>query len=320
MTDIFLSYTERDRDAARRIAGVLSTTGWTVWWDRRIPAGETWRSVLEDALENMRCMVVLWSARSIESEWVYEEASEGRRQGKLVPVMIENVRPPAGFREIQAADLTAWDGSPDFDGLRMLLADLENLLGKPEGNVVTTAAAATAPTNPAEHLDTANVRGHPYDTTDLPGRVAPSGPGTRSWRMLWALAGALLLAGAVAYIGQSSRQQAAPPTESAAESAATRPDRSLPPSDPAPPTAILQPDASRHPIAAEDSPTALSSHPRTLPALTPAPTTPAPTTVVRRSDSTRLSSATCANWLARIQLGETLSETSQARFNKECRQ
>ncbi|MEO8411508.1 MAG: toll/interleukin-1 receptor domain-containing protein, partial [Propionivibrio sp.] len=74
MTDIFLSYTESDRDAARRIAGVLRTTGWTVWWDRRIPAGETWRSVLEDALENMRCMVVLWSARSIESEWVYEEA------------------------------------------------------------------------------------------------------------------------------------------------------------------------------------------------------------------------------------------------------
>lgn len=45
-------------------------------------------------------MVVLWSARSIESEWVYEEATEGRRQGKLVPVLIDAVRPPAGFREI----------------------------------------------------------------------------------------------------------------------------------------------------------------------------------------------------------------------------
>ena len=314
MTDIFLSYTERDRDTARRIAGVLSAAGWTVWWDRRIPAGETWRSVLEDALEHMRCMVVLWSAHSIESEWVYEEASEGRRQGKLVPVMIENVRPPAGFREIQAADLTAWDGSPDFDGLRMLLADLENLLGKPGDNVANKASAA--PASPAEHLDAAHEHGHPYDTTDLPGQVAPSGPGTRSRRMLWALAGALLLAGAVAYIGQASHQQAAPPTESAA----TRPDRSVPPSDPAPPTASLRPDASRHPIAAEDSPTALSSRPRTLPTLTPAPTTPAPTAVVRRSDSTRLSSATCANWLARIQLGETLSETSQARFDKECRQ
>lgn len=45
--------------------------------------------------------------------------------GKLIPIMIEAVRPPAGFREIQAADLTNWDGSREFEGLRMLLADLE---------------------------------------------------------------------------------------------------------------------------------------------------------------------------------------------------
>jgi hypothetical protein len=145
MTDIFLSYTERDRDTARRIAEALGSAGWTVWWDRRIPAGETWRTVLDHALEDMRCMVVLWSAKSIESEWVYEEASEGRRQRKLVPVMIENVRPPAGFREIQAADLSGWDGSPDFDGLRMLLADLENLLGKPASQATAQSGTADPP-------------------------------------------------------------------------------------------------------------------------------------------------------------------------------
>ena len=106
MADIFLSYTEKDRDVARRVAEMLGSVGWTVWWDRRIPAGGTWRSVLQHALEDMRCMVVLWSAHSVESEWVCEEATEGRRQGKLVPVLIEPVRPPAGFREIQAADLS----------------------------------------------------------------------------------------------------------------------------------------------------------------------------------------------------------------------
>lgn len=56
MTDIFLSDTESDRDTARRIAGVLGKTGWTVWRDRRIPAGETWRNVLEYAQEDMRGM------------------------------------------------------------------------------------------------------------------------------------------------------------------------------------------------------------------------------------------------------------------------
>jgi hypothetical protein len=45
---------------------------------------KTWRNVLEQVLQNMRCMVVLWSANSIKSEWVKEEAEEGKTQGKLV--------------------------------------------------------------------------------------------------------------------------------------------------------------------------------------------------------------------------------------------
>jgi hypothetical protein len=134
MADIFLSYTEKDRDAVRRLAESLQSAGWSVWWDRRIPAGLTWRSVLERELQHMRCMVVLWSQHSVASEWVCEEAAEGRQLGRLVPVLIQHVRPPAGFREIQAADLVDWDGSPDFLGLRRLVEDIERLIGKPDAS------------------------------------------------------------------------------------------------------------------------------------------------------------------------------------------
>jgi hypothetical protein len=296
MTDIFLSYTERDRDTARRIAGVLDAAGWSVWWDRRIPAGETWRSVLEHALEDMRCMVVLWSAKSIESEWVYEEASEGRRQGKLVPVMIENVRPPAGFREIQAADLTGWDGSTDFDGLRMLLSDLENLLGKPGTNAADESSSpARLPPRPAEARDDPDL---PYGTTELPGYSPPAALVTRPSWPRWALAGGLLMAIAAAGIGISSRQPAgpvAPPPESASR----QPERSVPP------------EVSRDSRAALEASALAPSHskPQTESAAT-----------TKRTDSTRQPSTRCADLLARIQLGETLSAASQSRFDKECRQ
>lgn len=315
MTDIFLSYTERDRDTARRVAEVLGSAGWSVWWDRRIPAGETWRSVLEHALEDMRCMVVLWSAKSIESEWVYEEASEGRRLGKLVPVMIENVRPPAGFREIQAADLTGWDGSPDFDGLRMLLADLENLLGKP------AARAADSPSStgrsPAGHAGAEHEPDLPYDTSDLPGRAIPATHDAKPRWPLWALAGGALLAAALATIGLSSRRQPVPVTP-AAESASRQAERIAPPAVPAavptapsPPTASVRPEVSRDSRAALEASTAPLSRSRAL---------PESSTATRRGDSTRPSSIRCADLLARIQLGETLSEASQSRFDKECRQ
>jgi hypothetical protein len=105
MADIFLSYANEDREAARAVAGLLESAGCTVWWDRRIPAGRTWRSMIEEALREMRCMVVLWSTHSVESDWVKEEAEEARARGRLIPVLIEPVKPPVGFRSIQAADL-----------------------------------------------------------------------------------------------------------------------------------------------------------------------------------------------------------------------
>nr|WP_315430795.1 toll/interleukin-1 receptor domain-containing protein [uncultured Albidiferax sp.] len=131
MADIFLSYNEKDRERVRSLAQTLETAGWSVWWDRRVPAGVTWRSLLEQELQDMRCMLVLWSTHSVKSEWVCEEATEGRLLGRLIPVFIDRVRPPAGFREVQAADLIGWDGSPGFPGLQQLLQDIAHKLGTP---------------------------------------------------------------------------------------------------------------------------------------------------------------------------------------------
>ena len=130
MADIFISYANEDRDRAAQLAAFLESAGWSVWWDRRIPAGRTWRAVLEEAVTDMRCMVVLWSEDSVKSPWVAEEAEEARRLGKtLVPVLIQRVEPPMGFRAIQAADLINWDASPDDPAARQLIADLGSLLG-----------------------------------------------------------------------------------------------------------------------------------------------------------------------------------------------
>ena len=132
MEDIFLSYANEDRKSAAQVARMLESVGWRVWWDRRIPAGRTWRSMLEDALREMRCMVVLWSHSSVESPWVTEEAEEARRLGKtIVPVLIQAVEPPIGFRAIQAADLARWDGTAGDPAARMFIADLKAVLGSP---------------------------------------------------------------------------------------------------------------------------------------------------------------------------------------------
>lgn len=131
MADIFLSYANEDREAARALADILERAGWTVWWNRRISAGRKWHSVLDEALSGARCMIVLWSAHSVDNDRVQEEAEAGRRRSvSLVPVRIDHVEPPIGFRAIQAADLTEWDRSSTAPSVQHLIADLESILEK----------------------------------------------------------------------------------------------------------------------------------------------------------------------------------------------
>ena len=61
MSDIFISYASEDFSRVRLLADALSGYGWSVWWDRQIPAGRTFDQVIAGALADARCVVVVWS-------------------------------------------------------------------------------------------------------------------------------------------------------------------------------------------------------------------------------------------------------------------
>ena len=124
MADIFISYAREDHERVHRLANVLEGKGYSVWWDREIAPGETFASVIERELHGAKCVFAIWSSRSIDSQWVRDEASEAARLGTLIPVTVDGVLPPLGFRQVQAADLTAWygTGSNSDEGLLHLLS------------------------------------------------------------------------------------------------------------------------------------------------------------------------------------------------------
>ncbi len=131
MSDIFLSYKSEDRVKAQKIAKAIEKKGYTVWWDQIIPPGRNFDEVIEEKLDEAKCVVVLWSGKSVKSKWVKTEASEGDRRGILVPVLIEDVTPPFMFRMIEAAKLMDWDGTslhPEFD---LLIQSVGRILGRP---------------------------------------------------------------------------------------------------------------------------------------------------------------------------------------------
>jgi hypothetical protein len=140
MTDIFISYAREDRARAARLANALEVTGWSVWWDRKIIAGQSFDEAIEHELEAAKRILVLWSKDSINSEWVRNEAAVAAERRVLVPALIDPVKLPLEFRRKQTIDLVDWDGDPAHEGFRALCDAME--VGSP---LVRDEAAVPGP-------------------------------------------------------------------------------------------------------------------------------------------------------------------------------
>ncbi len=142
MSDIFISYASADREHAKLLADALMRRGYSVWWDRTIPPGRVFDEVIQEAIQGARCMIVLWSAASVRSNWVKTEAAEGAARDMLVPALIGEVAPPIEFKRIQSANLAQWTGDESHAEYRGLLASVEHLLKRVPGVAGTPADVA----------------------------------------------------------------------------------------------------------------------------------------------------------------------------------
>jgi hypothetical protein len=128
MSEIFISYKREDEARVGRLAKALRGAGFlSIWWDRSLAGGENWRSQIGAELDAARCIIVVWTHRSVgpAGDFVHDEAGQAKRRGVLVPVKLDRVDPPLGFGEIQTIDLTHWKGSlrdEDFKDLTAAVA------------------------------------------------------------------------------------------------------------------------------------------------------------------------------------------------------
>ncbi|HEX2122973.1 MAG TPA: toll/interleukin-1 receptor domain-containing protein [Thermoanaerobaculia bacterium] len=131
MADIFISYAHADKAWAQALAAELAGHGWSVWWDRDIPTGREFRDVIEEELTAAKCVLVLWSRESVESEFVRSEASRAQKRRVMVPVLIDDATIPLGLDEIQTASLLGWEPGSMTPELERLIAHIGAILKQP---------------------------------------------------------------------------------------------------------------------------------------------------------------------------------------------
>jgi hypothetical protein len=198
MADVFLSYAREDAARAQQIAEGLEAEGVDVFWDNEIPPGSTWADYIESKLTQCKALIVLWSEHSTKSQWVREEARMGRDKGVLIPVMIDASSPPFGFGELQAANLTDWQGQRDHANWRRF-ADAVGNFAKAAPRTTAPQAFASAP---------------PRATSALPPPSQPVQTQGRKGLPVWVWVGGAVVAtlavlGVIGSIRPTTQQQAA---------------------------------------------------------------------------------------------------------------
>lgn len=137
MADVFLSYARADAAAADRVARLIAKAGWSVWYDRELPAHRAYADVIAKELESAAAVLVLWSKSATASEWVRSEANRARELQKLVQARIDDCRLPMPFDQTQCADLRKWGGADAHTGRSQVRKSIEALVARPPAEQIT---------------------------------------------------------------------------------------------------------------------------------------------------------------------------------------
>lgn len=110
MNDIFISHSGNDKPWVAMLANALQAEGYSVCWDKPNLTSENFTQVTEETINNNRCIITVWSSSSIDSFWVKAETQSAMNQGRLIPVLCQQVTPPSPYASLVTETLQSWKG------------------------------------------------------------------------------------------------------------------------------------------------------------------------------------------------------------------
>jgi len=123
MQKIFISYSRKDIDFARKLAGDLESAGYDVWWDiTDLQGGDDWIRTIPNAIASSQFVIVVLTPNSIESEWVEKEYTQALSlRKKIIPIMLAPTSIPFALNTINFVNFATGEYPNNF---KKLLAPL----------------------------------------------------------------------------------------------------------------------------------------------------------------------------------------------------
>jgi TolB protein len=106
MTQVFISYSQKDIEIVRQLAKDLEKADFDVWWDiSDLKGGDAWAQTIQAALKKSEYCVIVLSPNSVESEWVTKEYIFAIEQGiRIIPILYKTCEVPLALANIQYID------------------------------------------------------------------------------------------------------------------------------------------------------------------------------------------------------------------------
>lgn len=127
-----------------RVRDALEQAGYEVFWDQSTPPGKDWDAWIRDELSGAKLVIALWTKSSVASPNVRHEAIIAREAGKLLPVMVDDLKPtdfPMGLFMVQA--LSIGRSGREFSAARgKFLTEVRARIGEADAARAAPPAAA----------------------------------------------------------------------------------------------------------------------------------------------------------------------------------
>lgn len=119
MQRIFISYSRKDSDFVRKLAGDLEKAGYDVWWDvSDLRGGDDWPRVIPAAIESSDYIIVVLSPNAVISEWVEKEYTQALGlHKKIIPVMLARSSVPFALNTINYVNFASGEYAENFETL-----------------------------------------------------------------------------------------------------------------------------------------------------------------------------------------------------------